>query len=71
VYPGGSSIRFERLIEGIQDYEKIRIVKTIYKNEPVKLQPLLDVIKEFETAALKDHTAGELLLKGKTVLNAY
>ncbi len=71
VYPGGSSIRFERLIEGIQDYEKIRILKTVYKNEPVRLQPLLDVIKEFETAALKDHTAGALLLKGKAVLNSY
>ena len=29
VYPGGrSSIRFERLREGIQDYEKLRIVRT-------------------------------------------
>ncbi|HUP13592.1 MAG TPA: glycoside hydrolase domain-containing protein, partial [Niastella sp.] len=33
VYPGGSSIRFERLIEGIQDYEKIRILKATYKND--------------------------------------
>ena len=27
VYPGGSSIRFERLIEGIQTYEKIRLLR--------------------------------------------
>ena len=27
VYPGGTSIRFERLIEGIQNYEKVRILK--------------------------------------------
>ncbi len=27
VYPGGSSIRFERLIEGIQAYEKVRILR--------------------------------------------
>ena len=27
VYPEGSSIRFERLIQGIQDYEKIRILQ--------------------------------------------
>ena len=27
VYPTGSSIRFERLVQGIQDYEKIRILR--------------------------------------------
>ena len=27
VYPGGSSIRFERLIEGIQAYEKVRLLR--------------------------------------------
>jgi len=27
VYPGGSSIRFERLVEGIQDFEKMRILR--------------------------------------------
>ena len=71
VYPGGSSIRFERLIEGIQDYEKINILKTMYKNEPAKLQPLLDVIKIFETAALNDQTAAAQLQKAKAVINAY
>ena len=27
VYPGGSSIRFERLVEGIQAYEKVRLLR--------------------------------------------
>ena len=27
VYPDGSSIRFERLIEGIQAYEKVRLLR--------------------------------------------
>lgn len=71
VYPGGSSIRFERLIEGIQDYEKINILKAKYKNTPGKLLPLLAVIKEFETAALKDQPAMLQLQKAKAVLNAY
>ena len=71
VYPGGSSIRFERLIEGIQDYEKINILKVKYKNAPGKLQPLLAVIKEFETAALNNQTAMLQLQKAKAVLNAY
>jgi hypothetical protein len=71
VYPGGSSIRFERMIEGMQDYEKIRILKTLYKNEPAKLQPLMNVIKAFETAALNDGSAAAQLQKAKEVLNAY
>lgn len=71
VYPGGSSIRFERLIEGIQDYEKIKVLKAAYKNAPAKLQPLLAVIKEFEIAALEHQPAMEQLQKAKAVLNAY
>ncbi|MCS3798609.1 glycoside hydrolase domain-containing protein [Niastella sp. OAS944] len=71
VYPGGSSIRFERLVEGIQDYEKIRMLKDKYKDQPAKLQPLLDVLKIFETAALQEQPAAMQLQKAKAVLNAY
>jgi hypothetical protein len=71
VYPGGSSIRFERLIEGIQDYEKIRLLKAMYKNQPAKLQPLLDVLKIFETGALPHQPAAVQLQKAKAVLNAF
>lgn len=71
VYPGGSSIRFERLLEGIQDYEKIRLLKAMYKDQPAKLQPLLDVIKTFETEALQAQPAAVQLQKAKAVLNAY
>ncbi|OQP60565.1 hypothetical protein A3860_32640 [Niastella vici] len=71
VYPGGSSIRFERLIEGVQDYEKIRLLKALYKDQPAKLQPLLDVLKIFETAALPDQPAAVQLQKAKAVLHAY
>jgi len=71
VYPGGSSIRFERLVEGIQDYEKIRMLKVKYKRQPAKLQPLLDVLKIFETAALQGQPATLQLQKAKAVLNTY
>jgi hypothetical protein len=71
VYPGGSSIRFERLVEGIQDYEKIRLLKIMYKNEPGKLQPLLGIIKKFETTSLSHYTAASQLQQAKAVLNAY
>lgn len=33
VYPGGSSIRMQRLIEGIQDYEKILILRSQLQGE--------------------------------------
>jgi hypothetical protein len=71
IYPGGSSIRFERLIEGIQDYEKIRILKAMYKDQPARLQPLLDMLKTFETTTLPDQPAAVQLQKAKAVLNAY
>ena len=74
VYPGaGSSIRFERLIEGIQDYEKINILKEqfIKNNELDKLQQLEAVVNEFNIDALKEHSAAEMLQKAKVVLNSF
>jgi hypothetical protein len=71
IYPGGTSIRFERLIEGIQDYEKIQVLKKMYKNNPGKLQPLLQVIKTFEITALDKQTAAGMLQQAKAVLNKY
>ena len=42
VYPEGSSIRFERLVEGIQTYEKIRLLRpTLNKKESQKLDEML------------------------------
>jgi hypothetical protein len=58
-------------VEGIQDYEKIRLLKAKYKNQPAKLQPLLDVLKIFETAALQGQPAALQLQKAKAVLNGY
>ena len=68
VYPNGSSMRFDRLIQGIQDYEKIRILKenasesTLRKLEQI-LEPFtpnyfetLDaasLVKEAEAALIK------------------
>jgi hypothetical protein len=73
VYPGGSSIRFERLIEGIQDYEKIRILKEQFlkNNEQEKLQHLRAAVNEFNIEALKEHSAAEMLAKAKAVLNSF
>ncbi len=72
VYPGpASSIRFEKLIEGIQDFEKIRILKTHYKNnqDETKLKALEAALIGFEIEKLSQVTAEEMISKAKAVLN--
>lgn len=55
-YPGNrSSVRFERLIEGIHQYEKVQILKEEYKNDAEKLATLTALLKRFES----DAVAGE------------
>lgn len=48
VYPNSfSSIRMERLIEGIQDYEKIRALREEYKNNPAESSRIDKVLNIF------------------------
>lgn len=53
-YPDNrSSIRFERLVEGIQQYEKIQILKVEYKDQPnmlAKLNALLHTCRSYAVA---------------------
>jgi len=76
IYPGGNScIRFEKLREGIVDYEKIRIirelaarskdaiVKNLLKEFDAHLSSLNDE-KDFNEAKLKND-----IQKGKTLVN--
>lgn len=73
VYPDArSSIRFERLIEGIQDAEKIRILREnlLADNSPEakeNLQQLEDMISRFNVTE-KPANMEELLAKGKKLL---
>ena len=47
-YPGNrSSVRFERLIEGIHQYEKIQILREEYKNDENKLADLQALLDRF------------------------
>lgn len=74
VYPDArSSIRFERLREGIQDYMKIKILKNelcaINTQEAnSKLQQLDDFLKTFNISDLKDIPAEQFVNKGKALL---
>ena len=69
IYPGGrTSVRLEKLIEGIQDYEKIRILREKYKNDPVKIKQLNDILSVFEISRLKETPAADMVNKARKLL---
>ncbi len=73
VYPGvRSSIRFERLKEGIQDYEKIRLLRDEFTrtNNKEKLQQLDALLAPFELDALKTTSAAAMINQAREALNA-
>jgi len=73
VYPGPrSSIRFERLVEGIQDAEKIRILKEHFRSQESfdakkKLEKLEKVLSLFHKEPKQNEIPG-LVSKGKQIL---
>lgn len=73
IYPGPrSSIRFEKLIEGIQDYEKIRIIRDLYsKNKSdEKLIELEERIKLFiYDRGIESISTEELVIQAHEILN--
>lgn len=72
VYPGPlTSIRFEKLMEGIQDFEKIRILKKEYKQQGNEkgLRELNAALAAFDMKALEKQSAGQMVLKAKELLN--
>lgn len=74
IYPGPrSSIRFEKLIEGIQDYEKIRILKEqlLKDGNSQGLKELTDILATFQVEKLNSTNSAEIVLKAKAILNKY
>ncbi|HEX5025677.1 MAG TPA: glycoside hydrolase domain-containing protein [Agriterribacter sp.] len=72
VYPGPrSSIRFEKLIEGIQDFEKIKLLQKEFtsKGDTQSLQKLNSVLQGFEIAKLKTTPAEYMVQQAKKILN--
>ncbi len=70
-YPGPrTSIRFEKLVEGIQDFEKIRILREEFtaKGKKTAIQKLDNVLAEFQLSKLKTMPAADMLKKGKKAL---
>jgi hypothetical protein len=72
IYPGPrSAVRFEKLIEGIQDFEKIRILRLQYSREQNKdgLARLEAMLKGFEIVHLKTTPAAQMVSNARKQLN--
>lgn len=72
VYPGPlSSIRFEKIIEGIQDFEKINQLRRLYKanNETAKLERLEQALQPFIIDRLAEVSAQQMIEQAKSLLN--
>lgn len=71
IYPDGrSSIRFERIREGIQDAEKIRLLREQFTaaSDKEKLKRLNDAVAQFHTKRPTDMSCAELVNAGKRTL---
>jgi len=74
MYPGAmSSVRFERLREGIQDYEKIRMLQTsvpenLSGEAAAALAEFNTFLDQIGSKTLDDRSAAEVLAEGKKLL---
>ena len=69
VYPTCSSIRFERLVQGIQDYEKICLFREEAKNSPAMLKLLEIMLEPFKEIKYQPGTdAGKLVREAEAAL---
>jgi hypothetical protein len=72
VYPGPmTSIRFEKLIEGIQDFEKVRLLKEqlLKAGKENELKELDTMLASFEIEKLKNIPAAEMIERAKEIIN--
>ena len=70
VYPQGiSSVRWERFIEGIQDFEKVKILREEYARQPRKLSKLEEAISQFTHERLWGGNVEPLVNNAKMILN--
>lgn len=73
VYPGArSSIRFEKLIEGIQDYEKIRILRAEYAKagNSAGLAKIDDLLSRFKLFGKVEDSTSAMVSRARATLNA-
>ena len=71
VYPGGrSSVRMEKLAEGIRDYEKAVILMDEWRRcgDTVSLGNMAAVLEEFKAFALEEGGAGDAVKKARALV---
>ena len=69
IYPGGRTcLRFEQMVEGIQAYEKIRILRAEYKDDPKALQTIDESLKLIDEKTLDKVASAEAILQAKASL---
>ena len=73
LYPGRTSIRFERLTQGIQDYEKIRILRDEFTKSGNKsgIQKIENALKPMDELKLNTTPAANDVNRVKKVLNEF
>lgn len=72
VYPGGrGSVRFSKLVEGIQDFEKVRILRSQWQKEgnEAKLAQLTEVLKPFTSDKILEEGPAKALITAKSFLD--
>lgn len=72
VYPGGrGSVRFSKLTEGIQDFEKVRILRSRWQKEgnEAKLAQLTEVLKPFTSDKILEEGPVKALITAKSFLD--
>lgn len=72
VYPGGrGSVRFSKLTEGIQDFEKVRILRAKWQKEgnEAKLAQLTEVLKPFTSDKILEEGPAKALITAKSFLD--
>ena len=68
VYPGGSSIRMQKLVQGIQDFEKIRILKQEATGK--KKDVLNQTLQKFRPNKFGEGNAAEMVQYGEKILRS-
>lgn len=70
IYPESSSVRMQRLIEGIQDYEKVNILRSRWEEEgrTDKLEALDAALKVFEVDTLRIHGAADAVNSARRII---
>ena len=74
IYPGArSSIRMERLVEGVQAFEKVRILKEEFKKKGNKgaIKNIEKILQMFDERSLGEIPAATAVNKAKEVINRY